>query len=250
LIAMLDAAGGCLTSRDAATRTAWIESNISAMARKLTESGKLRIIAEQPLVFASGAVVNKCAAAIRDVVGGFHKENPLLPGMAKQDLRARVSNPRDELFETCLRDLVRTGVLSLSGDIVLLAGRAPELTPDELRAKALIEREFQRAGLAVPSFAAVLEKLPVEAARAQKILKLLLREKTLIEVTKDLVFHRAAVTLLRTLLAKYRSERGERLPIAAFKELTGVSRKYAIPLLEYLDRERVTKRVGDERVII
>jgi selenocysteine-specific elongation factor len=194
--------------------------------------------------------VNKCATAIREVVERFHKGNPLLPGMAKQNLRGRVGNPRDELFEACLTDLTRAGILSLSGDVVSLAGRAPTLTPEELRAKGLIEQEFQRAGLAVPSFAAVLDKLPVEAARAQKILKLLLREKILIEVTKDLVFHRAAVAQLRTLLAKYRSEQGERLPIVAFKELTGVSRKYAIPLLEYLDRERVTKRVGDERVII
>jgi selenocysteine-specific elongation factor len=130
------------------------------------------------------------------------------------------------------------------------AGREIALSDEEARAKELIEREFERSGLTVPSFVAVLEKLPVESRRAQKILQILLREKVLIKVADDLVFHRAAVAGLRETLAKYRKEHGERLPIPAFKELTGITRKYAIPLLEYLDREHVTRRVGDERVIL
>ena len=79
---------------------------------------------------------------------------------------------------------------------------------------------------------------------------LLLREGTLVKVSEELVFHRSAIARLRELLTSYRAQKGERLPIAAFKELTGITRKYAIPLLEYLDRERVTRRVGDERVIL
>jgi selenocysteine-specific elongation factor len=124
------------------------------------------------------------------------------------------------------------------------------LSPEETRAKELIEREFASAGLTVPSFGTVLAKLPVESRRAQKILQILLREKVLVKVADDLVFHQMAVKNLRETLAKYRKERGVRLPIGAFKELTGVSRKYAIPLLEYLDREHLTRRVGDERVIL
>jgi len=69
-------------------------------------------------------------------------------------------------------------------------------------------------------------------------------------VADDLVFHRSAVARLRELIVGYRKSHGERLPITAFKELTGVTRKYAIPLLEYLDREHVTRRAGDERVIL
>jgi selenocysteine-specific elongation factor len=78
---------------------------------------------------------------------------------------------------------------------------------------------------------------------------LLLREKILIKVSDDLVFHQAALTELRKSLAAQRLI-SPRLDVARFKEITGVSRKYAIPLLEYLDRERVTKRVGDDRVIL
>jgi selenocysteine-specific elongation factor len=77
-----------------------------------------------------------------------------------------------------------------------------------------------------------------------------LREKVLVKVAEDLIFHQTAVAGLRGMLARYRKERGPQLPIGAFKEITGVSRKYAIPLLEYLDREHLTRRVGDERVIL
>ena len=77
----------------------------------------------------------------------------------------------------------------------------------------------------------------------------MLKEKTLIKITEDLIFHRAALEKLREMLAR-RKERSNRINVTVFKELTGLSRKYAIPLLEYLDRERVTRREGDERVIL
>jgi selenocysteine-specific elongation factor len=174
----------------------------------------------------------------------------LLPGIPKQELRGRASQMSTEVFLTALDDLVKAGTLAISGDLVQRAGREISLTDEEARAKELIEQAFERAGLEVPSFAAVLEKLPVESRRAQKILQILLREKVLIKIAEDLLFHRTAVARLRETLAKYRKERGERLPIPVFKELTGITRKYAIPLLEYLDREHVTRRVGDERVIL
>ena len=96
----------------------------------------------------------------------------------------------------------------------------------------------------------VLAKLAVEAQRAEKLLRILLREKNLVRVSAELVFHRQALAQLREQLAAYKKARGDRISVPAFKELTGITRKYAIPLLEYLDREHVTRRVGDERVIL
>jgi selenocysteine-specific elongation factor len=191
-----------------------------------------------------------CSVAIRKAIEDFHRANPLLPGIPKQELRGRAGKTSTEIFLAALDDLLKAGTLAISGDLLQRAGREISLSDEEARAKELIEKEFERSGLTVPSFLQVLEKLPVESRRAQKILQILLREKVLIKVAEDLVFHRAAVVRLRETLAKYRKERGQRLPIPVFKELTGITRKYAIPLLEYLDREQVTRRVGDERVIL
>jgi selenocysteine-specific elongation factor len=155
-----------------------------------------------------------------------------------------------EIFDAALGDLMAARALTTAGDLVSQAGREITLSHEETRAKELIEREFESAGLTVPGFASVLAKLPVDAPRAQKILQILLREKVLVKISSDLVFHRSTLERLRDMLAKYRKERGARLPITAFKELTGITRKYAIPLLEHLDREQVTRRAGDERVIL
>lgn len=250
LLALAEATPRGLTLEEILIRTGWLAAEVRATAAKLTEQKLLRILGEQPLTVAAEQAMEKCAAALGEAVEQFHRANPLLPGMPKQELRGRAGNPRLELFHAALDDLAKKGALTVSGDLVQRAGRQISLAPEEARAKELIEREFERAGLAVPSVSAVLEKLPVEAGRAQKILQILLRDHVLVKIADDFVFHRTAVAGLRELIAKYRRERGDRLGIAVFKELTGVSRKYAIPLLEYLDRERVTRRAGDERVIL
>ena len=120
---------------------------------------------------------------------------------------------------------------------------------DEAESKQIIEQAFLSAGLKVPSLKEVLAGLKVDKVRAQKIVTLLLREKALVKISDDLVFHHSALTDLRHKIAALKST-SPKIDVARFKDLTGVSRKYAIPLLEYLDRERVTRRVGDERVIL
>jgi selenocysteine-specific elongation factor len=231
-------------------RTGWIESEMRAAAENLAAVKRLRILEGAPIVVASAQAVSDCAAAIRKAVETFHRANPLLPGIPKQELRGKAGRARAEIFDAALGDLVAGQALVATGDRVSQAGREMTLSSEETRAKELIEREFESAGLAVPGFASVLAKLPVDAARAQKILQILLREKVLVKISSDLVFHRNTLQHLREVLAKYRKERGSRLPITVFKELTGITRKYAIPLLEHLDREQVTRRAGDERVIL
>ncbi|HEX4074209.1 MAG TPA: selenocysteine-specific translation elongation factor [Candidatus Acidoferrales bacterium] len=250
IAAIADATPRGLTLEDMVARTGWLEADVRAAVKKLVDQKKLRILTEQPLVVAPEAAMTKAASAILEAVDRFHRDNPLLPGIPKQELRGRAGKPRVELFEAALGDLVKRRAVSVAGDLVQRAGREIALSADEARAKEMISGEFERAGLTVPSMTAVLGKLPVETARAQKILQILLREKVLVKVADDLVFHREALAQLRVLLAKYSKEKGNRLPITAFKELAGISRKYAIPLLEHLDREHVTRRAGDERVIL
>jgi len=103
--------------------------------------------------------------------------------------------------------------------------------------------------LKVPALQEVIAGLKVDKVRAQKLVTLLLREKVLIKVSDELVFHRNALEELRRQMTTYKAK-SAKIDVAKFKEMTGVTRKYAIPLLEYLDRERVTKRVGDVREIL
>jgi len=120
---------------------------------------------------------------------------------------------------------------------------------EEAESKKIIEAALATAGLKVPALKDVLAGLRVDKARAQKIVTLLLRDKVLVKISDDLVFHRDALADLRKRMAVERVK-SPKLDVARFKDLIGVTRKYAIPLLEYLDREHVTRRVGDERVIL
>ncbi|HXQ26556.1 MAG TPA: selenocysteine-specific translation elongation factor [Candidatus Acidoferrales bacterium] len=250
LAALAEAAPRGLTLEEIRARTGWVEAEIREATAKLAGRKRLRILSEQPLTLAAAQAVEKCAAALREAVEQFHSANPLLPGIPKQELRGRAGTPRPEVFDAALEDLVKAKAVAVTGGLVQRAGREIALSAEEANAKKLIEKAFEGAGLSVPSVSAVLEKLPVESSRAQKILQILLREGVLIKVADDFVFHKTAVARLRELLAKYHKESGDRLTMIAFKELAGITRKYAIPLLEYLDREHVTRRVGDERVIL
>jgi selenocysteine-specific elongation factor len=188
---------------------------------------------------------NSTGARFTAAVREFHKRNPLAAGMPKQDLRAgEFADAPAFLFDALLaasKDLVA------EGELVRLKTHRIVLKQDEEQARTAIEEAFEKAGLAVPAVSEALARSGIESARARSILQILLREKRLVKVTEDLVFHRGALETLRSMLA---SRRGARFNVGAFKDWTGVSRKYAIPLLEHLDRERVTRREGDERIVL
>jgi selenocysteine-specific elongation factor len=232
-------------------RTGWLETEIRAAAAALAAEDLLHIASEQPLVVAPAAAMTEYARNLRTAVEAFHKANPLLPGISKEELRNRAA-PRvhPEVFRAVLEREVASRSLTLQGDVVCLPGREIVLSADELEAKKRISEEFERAGLAAPRVVELLGRLPVEEARARRLLQILLREKILVKITEELILHGSALARLRELLAGFRKEHGEQLNIAAFKELTGVSRKYAIPFLEFLDRTGLTRRVGDARVIL
>ena len=202
--------------------------------------------------YVDGLVVEDLKRVMVNTVEVFHKKNPLVPGMGKEELRETV-RATTEIFAAAVDLLVGEKKLELSGDLVRLPGRGVVMKDDEAESKQTIEQAFASAGLQVPALYNVLAGVKLDKARAQKIVTLLLRDKVLVKVSEELVFHQSALAELRKQLAAYKKKATvagvAKIDVGKFKELTGVSRKYAIPLLEYLDRERVTRRVGDERVI-
>ncbi len=251
LAAMTDRAVLGISFLEIVARTGWLENEIHATTQKLAESGRIKIVSAEPLVLLSGESFNEVRQKIAARIEKFHKENPLLPGISREDLRSSLGRRvRPETFRAALDELLAQKKLETQGEIVKRAGATISLDPEEARAKEQIEKAFATAGLAVPSVKEVLSKLPVEARRAEKILQILLRDKILVRVTPELIFHCDALAQLRDRLSAFKKTKGERISVPVFKELTGITRKYAIPLLEYLDRERVTRRAGDERVIL
>jgi selenocysteine-specific elongation factor len=232
-------------------RTGWTDPEIQETIRSIVVANRVRLIpAEPPILFAT-ASFDELLKNVYARVEQFHKENPLQPGIPREELRSNLARRlRPEIFRAALEELAARKKIELHGELVKRTGSQISLLPDELKAKDQIEAAFASAGLAVPPVKDVLARLSVEARRSEKLLQLLLREKALHRVTPELIFHRDALAELRAKLAAFKRAKGGRISVPAFKDLTGITRKYAIPLLEYLDRERLTRRQGDERVIL
>ncbi|HEV2351346.1 MAG TPA: selenocysteine-specific translation elongation factor [Terriglobia bacterium] len=240
-------------------RTGWPLAEVSKIAKHLEAEQRLKILAAPPGLVVPAKFFDRLAQKVVQELGAFHSAQPLAPGLSKEDLRGRISgggNSREEsavistaLFNSLLASLSAQGKLRVQGELVQLAGREIQLSAEEAAAQAAISSAFEKAGLAVPSAREVIQGLKIDRPRAEKLLQILLKEKVLLKITDDLIFHQAALSKLRQMLAQ-RKAQSDRLNVGVFKEITGLSRKYAIPLLEYLDRERVTRRQGDERIIL
>ena len=251
LVAMTERAVTGLEFDEIVARTGWFEKEIREVAERPNVAEKIKMVSSEPLILLGRKAFDEVRRKIGERVERFHKENSLSPGIAREDLRASLGRRvRAGTFRTALEELASEKKLDVQGELVKRGGSQISLLPEEAQAKGEIEKAFAEAGLAVPSVKEVLAKLSVESKRTEKLLQILLREKNLVRVSPELIFHRDALAHLKAQLSTYKKAKGERISVPVFKELTGITRKYAIPLLEYLDRERVTRRAGDERVIL
>ena len=167
-------------------------------------------------------------------------------GIKRAELRER-SQLKPNILDFALRRLEQELKLNIDGEMVT-GFEAKENSAGERDALNIVRLEFERAGIAPPSPDEMGTRLGIAPDEMRELMTDLLREKVLVRLGSDSLC--ADRKSLETLAKKIRALRGRELDIATFKQLTGVSRKYAIPLLEYLDRERVTVKRGDRRLIL
>jgi len=222
-------------------RTGILESDL----RKASATAQLTVLESPQFWLLDPAWVTGKLDALHEHLKQFHRQNPLLAGASKEELRSKhLAGAPPWLMDALL---ARSKTLTAAGENVHLSSHKVALKQDEEQATKKIDDAFRSGGLTTPAVHEVLAKSGVEPARARTLLQLMLRDKRLIRVSDELVFHASAMASLRALLAK---KKGLHFAVPDFKDWTGISRKYAIPLLEYLDRERVTRRDGDSRVVL
>ncbi len=174
----------------------------------------------------------------------FHKKDPLKPGMARGVL---CQKQRPKLAHLVIEKLLRQGDLVVQGDVLRLASHTVELGMDDSALKEKILLAHVQAGLTPPNMKEVLEECGVDAKKAAPVLKMLTAEKHLVKV-KDGLYYAGSVMQDIEDRVRVWFESHDDLDPAGLKEiLEGISRKYLIALLEYMDRERITIRVGDRR---
>ena len=220
---------------------------IEAAARRLIDAGHA-VRAGNVLVAPArlAALQKQLLAALAD----HHRKNPLVEGMPREEARERFfARAPQAVFDHVVNGLVSARQI-VARDRLALATHKLALSDEEARARDATERVYRAAGLTPPDTATVAAQAGVKADVAERVTLLLVRQKVLARVD-DLVFHEAALAQLKDdVRAMRHGPQPATIDVSAFKERFGVTRKFAIPLLEYLDRERVTRRVGETRQIL
>jgi selenocysteine-specific elongation factor len=208
------------------------------------------IVAEQPLTVASTEAIERAKQAIVDEVTAFHEAHPLVAGLGREDLKGRIlRDAAPAVYRSAIERLVAERRISVDQDIVHLFGRAVNLGGEDARVRERLADRFRELGLMAPHPDQVIAELDMDRQRARQILQLMLKDGSLVRINEEMTVDGNA---LRKLIENLRSLRagGARFGVKEFKELTGLSRKFAVPLLEYLDGQRVTRRLGDERIVL
>jgi selenocysteine-specific elongation factor len=241
-----------LRRADVAARTGWTDDVLEEAANKARESGK---VIEADGVYLGSRSFERLARATLEEVEAHHKREPLVRGLLRETLRERLfTHTAPEIFRAVISHLERTGALRSEKEIVRATTHHLSLSAADVALRDRLEKVYRQAALEAPTFDEALTRAGAKASRehVRKIFQLLIDDCLLVRVNPDLFFYRAALDDLIARLREYAAQHEpERLiDVATFKEIAGISRKYAIPLLEYFDRERLTRRAGDKRVIL
>jgi len=178
----------------------------------------------------------------------FHAEYPLRAGISREELRSRAGNAQERVFSQLLTSLEAEGVVKSDRDQVRLGVHSIRLSPEQERVVSGLETDFRQSAAAPPSPEEALGRLGVKGTEKHELFQLLVADRRLVRVKESLYFHAQALQSIQEQLVAYLKEKKEIGP-AGIKDLLGVSRKYAIPLLEYFDAQRVTVRQGEHRVL-
>ncbi len=180
----------------------------------------------------------------------FHGENPLKEGIAKEELRSRLYQGLEpKLFQMMVNSLAKEGKIVQEGAIVRLVGHQVALKEDEEAARRTLRELLQKAALSPPTKKEIVTELGhYSKTLVLQVLELMVRDQQVTRVSEDLYFDQAALADLKERLVQQLTRDGE-IDAQGFKTLTGISRKYSIPLLEYFDKMKLTIRVGDKRIL-
>jgi selenocysteine-specific elongation factor len=216
----------------------------------LAKSGKLVMLPAPAPILVLPTVVESLKKETLEQISNFHKENTLQKGISREELRKRFYDDLPlEVFRYCLDELVAKKKISILEESVSLYGREVQLSSEGQQIRQMIETLFLKAGYQPPAISDVQNSISANPEEIRRILFWMIKEKILVKLSEDLVYHRTTIDSIKTQI-KGKFTPGSKFGVAEFKELFDITRKHAIPLLEYLDREKFTRRIGNDRILL
>lgn len=220
-----------------------------AVMAALLSTGEVVQMVREPRLFLSRASFASLKGLLLSEVEGYLRDNPLREGLGKEELKTRLPRRSDPRFFTpLLASLEKEGKIVVDRDLVKLPGRKGTVTVDQADFQVRVEKALQRGGYEPPTIKEMCDSLHCVEKMLLEHLNILAREGRAVKVKSDIFYAPEPVADIREKLMAYLRDKGEIMP-PEFRELTGLSRKFMIPLLEFFDQEKMTIRVGDKRIL-
>jgi selenocysteine-specific elongation factor len=242
-----------LTFNDLQSRTGWRKEILQNSVKENIE--KKSIIKADNFLFARTPFENLKKKTVSQIEF-FHKKEPLARGVLRETLREKIfAHSPPEIFRAVLSNLETEKKIVAEKDFVRADSHNPQLSGDEKILREKLSAIYKNAKLEVPKLEDALseatDKTRSDKNHARKIFQLLLNSGEVVKITDEFYFSRVTIDNLILQMRGFADKTSDRLiDVAAFKDLAGISRKYAIPLFEYFDREKITRRTGDKRLIL
>jgi selenocysteine-specific elongation factor len=225
-------------------------SDLIKICSDLAKSGKIVMLPAPSPILTLPDIVESLKKETLSLIGDFHKENPLQKGVSKEELRKRFYDDLPlEVFRYCLDALVEKRKISFQEDTLALYGREIQLTAEAQQVRKMIEDFFNKSGYQPPPISDLNSAVSASPEEIRRVFFWMIKEKILVKLSEDFVYHRETLETIKKLI-KERFTPGSKFGVAEFKELFDITRKHAIPLLEYLDREKFTRRIGNDRILL
>lgn len=251
VLALLKESGaGGLTADDLAIRLGLFGKHLKKALNEPLSTKKMVVVDSATQRYVDVTISEKTKKAMLAYLARYHKANPLLTGLVREELRLSIGKAIDQkVFAYCLNELLRKGEVVQEESMIRLATHEVALKADEEELQQELLRWYISKGLSTPTVRETMDQFAEYSEKMVKsVLDLLLREGKLVKISETLYYERQLIDGVIDQVVGEIRDKGE-IDAPGFKNLTGLTRKFSIPILEYLDRAKVTIRIGDTRVL-
>lgn len=223
------------------------DKKLDGVIQRLLSDKVLQMIDREQRVFIHRICFEHLFAEAGALLGAFHKTNPLKPGMPKEELKSRLPPQiSPKLFTLMIQQMVKAGQVVQEENMIRLASHTVSLGLDQTDVRRKILDAYQQNGLTPPYFKEFCKTQSLDETKSKEVLHVLVDEGLIVRIKDDLYFHQEAIHMIKKKLVEFLNIHGD-ITTPQFKDMTGASRKFVIPIIEYFDARNVTIRVGDIR---
>jgi selenocysteine-specific elongation factor len=223
------------------------DKRLAADLQKMLAKQEVLLIDKEKQIYVIGAFFDEFKGKLIHKLETYHSENPLKEGMPTQELKSKFQYIEDvKFFNILFTKLAKENLIVLDKNIVKLASHEVQLQVDQHEVKEKIRQIYQNAGLTPPFFRTICQDLDLDKKNAVDVLHMLIDENSIVKTKDDLYFDAETIKTLEHRVVEF-LKKNESITTPEFKDMTGISRKFVIPLIEYFDSINLTIRVGDTR---